>query len=144
MSLLTSAATVQEDKCNLSHFHGQRLVIFYGMANRLLPPVLTRRRVWLAWLVALAADGLQLLLSPFGWVFIDSAIDVVAMILLTLTLGFHPLFLPTFFVELIPLVDEFPTWTACTFLVIGLRRKHSATNTPPVHPPQSSDKVIDI
>jgi hypothetical protein len=114
------------------------------MANRLLPPVLTRRRIWLAWCVALAADGLQLLLGPLGLVFIDSAIDVVAMILLTLTLGFHPLFLPTFVVELVPLVDEFPTWSACTFLVIGLRRKKYEQNTPPPHPPPVSGKVIDI
>jgi hypothetical protein len=114
------------------------------MANRLLPPVLTRRRIWLAWCVALAADGLQLLLGPLGLVFIDSAIDVVAMILLTLTLGFHPLLLPTFFVELVPLIDELPTWTACTFLVIGLRRKKHEQNIPPPHPPPASGKVIDI
>jgi hypothetical protein len=114
------------------------------MANRLLPPVLTRRRIWLAWCVALAADGLQLLLSPFGWIFIDSAIDVFAMILLTLTLGFHPLFLPTFVVELVPLVDEFPTWTACTFLVVGLRRKQHAPQAPPPQPPAVSGQIIDI
>lgn len=115
-----------------------------GMANRLFPPVLTRRRIWLAWCIALAADGIQLLLSPLGWIFIDSAIDVVAMILLTLTLGFHPLFLPTFFVELVPLIDELPTWTACTFLVIGMRRKQHVPQPPPHQPPPASSEIIDI
>jgi len=133
-----------EVEFNVSHFHRAQSVIVCGMANRLLPPVLTRRRIWLAWCVALAADGLQLLLGPLGLVFIDGAIDVVAMVLLTLTLGFHPLFLPTFFVELIPLVDEFPTWTACTFLVIGMRRKKFTQNVPPPQPPPAPGKVIDI
>jgi hypothetical protein len=114
------------------------------MASRLLPPVLTRRRIWLAWLVALAADGLQLLLGPLGWAFVDETIDVVTMVLLTMTLGFHPLFLPTFVAEFIPVVDMLPTWTACTCLVIGLRRKRRTQNPPPAPPPQPSGNVIDI
>jgi hypothetical protein len=60
---------------------------------------------------------------------------------LTLALGFHPLFLPTFVAEFIPAVDMLPTWTACTFIVIGLRRKQK-TPVPPVHPPPGP--VIDI
>jgi hypothetical protein len=112
----------------------------YSMANRLLPPVLTRRRIWLACAVSLAVDGLQLLLGPFGWWGVDEGLDIVAMFLLTLTIGFHPLFLPTFVAEFIPGVDLLPTWTACTFMVIGLRRKKNVP--PPPQPP--GPPIIDI
>jgi len=43
-------------------------------------PPLTRQRLILALVIAVAADGLQLLFGPLGWVFIDQAIDCVAMI----------------------------------------------------------------
>jgi hypothetical protein len=109
-----------------------------GMANRLLPPVLTRRRIWLACAISLAVDGIQLLLGPLGWWGVDQGLDIVAMILLTLTIGFHPLFLPTFLAEFLPTLDMLPTWTACTFMVIGLRRKKN------VPPPQPPGPVIDV
>ena len=111
------------------------------MANRLLPPVLTRRRIWLACAVAVAADVIQLSIGPFGWGGPDEALDIVVMLLLTALIGFHPLFLPTFVVEFIPVIDELPTWTACVILVIGLRRKKTAP-PPPVMPPASN--VIDV
>lgn len=112
------------------------------MGNRLLPPVLTRRRIWLACAAAIIADMIQLALGPFGWVGLDEALDVVVMVLLTALIGFHPLFLPTFVAEFIPVIDVLPTWTACTIIVIGLRRKKSTPpQTPPVHP---TGNVIDI
>jgi uncharacterized protein YjeT (DUF2065 family) len=119
------------------------------MANRLLPPVLSRRRIWLAYGVALVADGLQILLTPLGpaaWLFLDDIIDVIAMILLTVIAGFHPLFLPTFVTKLIPVVDILPTWTGCTAIVIALRRKQqtpTVTVSPPP-PPRISQDVIDV
>jgi hypothetical protein len=118
-------------------------VVRSDMANRLLPPVLTRRRIWTACAVALVADGLQLVLGPLGWVGLDEAIDVLAMLLLSATMGFHPLFLPTFVAEFIPVVDMLPTWTACTMVVIGLRRKKSVPPTPAAAP-RSTENVIDI
>jgi len=115
------------------------------MGNRLLPPVLTRRRIWLACAVAVAADGIQLLLGPFGWAGPDEVIDIMAMVLLTAIIGFHPLFLPTFVAEFIPMVDSLPTWTACTLIVIGLRRKQSVPPVAPPPPPkQPADDVIDV
>ena len=87
-------------------------------------PPLTRRRMALALALAVAADGLQLLFGPLGWAFIDQAIDCVAMILLSFILGFHMLLLPTFIIELIPLLEDLPTWTACTAAVIALRRRN--------------------
>ena len=116
------------------------------MGNRLLPPVLTRRRIWLACAVAVAADGIQLLLGPFGWAGPDEVIDIMAMVLLTAIIGFHPLFLPTFVAEFIPMVDSLPTWTACTLIVISLRRKQSVPPVvpPPPPPAQPTSDVIDV
>jgi hypothetical protein len=112
------------------------------MGNRLLPPVLTRRRIWMGCAVAVVADGLQLVLGPLGWAGIDEVIDVAAMALLSATIGFHPLFLPTFIAEFIPMVDMLPTWTACTVFVIGLRRRKVPPVAPP--PPQPAGDVIDV
>ena len=114
----------------------------FHMANRLLPPGLTRRRILLACAVAVIADVIQVALGPFGWAGPDEALDVAVMVLLSAIIGFHPLFLPTFVAEFIPIVDTLPTWTACTLFVIGLRRKKSAS--PPPVPPQPMDNVIDI
>jgi hypothetical protein len=92
---------------------------------------LTRLRIGLAFLVAIIADGLQLLLGPLGWAFFDEIIDLVTMILVTVLLGFHVLFLPTFVAEIIPVIDMLPTWTGCVALVVTLRRKQQAANPPP-------------
>ena len=100
-------------------------------------PVLTQRRIWLAFTVAIVADGLQLLLGPLGWIFLDEVIDVLAMLLMTLLLGFHPLFLPTLIVEFIPVVDMLPTWIGCTAVVVALRRKQPRADPP-------SADVIDV
>jgi len=95
----------------------------------------------LALAVAVAADGLQLLLAGLGWLGLDQAIDCVAMVLISWLIGFHVLFLPTFVVELIPLVEDLPTWTACTAAVIVLRKREQK-KTPPAAPPDKT--VIDI
>ena len=103
-------------------------------------PPLTRARMLLAFAIAVAADGLQLLLGPLGWAFIDQAIDCVAMILLSYVIGFHILFLPTFVVELVPVLEDLPTWTACTAVVIALRKREQ--HPPPPAPPEKP--AIDI
>ena len=89
----------------------------------LAPPVLTRRRIWFAYTVAVATDLLQLLLGPFGWAFVDEALDVGAMIAISGAIGFHVVFLPTFALEFLPLTDMLPTWTGAVALVVGLRRR---------------------
>ena len=95
----------------------------------------------LAMAVAVVADGLQLLLAPFMWTFIDSLIDVVAMILTMWILGFHLLLLPTFLIELVPAVDILPTWTACVAAVIAFRK---TGEKPPPPPPPPAKPAIDI
>jgi hypothetical protein len=104
-------------------------------------PTLTRPRMILALAIAVAADGLQFLLGPLGWLFVDPAIDCVTMVLLSRVIGFHILLLPTFAVKLVPGIDELPTWTACTAAVIALRI-HDQKNPPPSPPPDKP--VIDI
>jgi len=93
----------------------------------------------LALVIAVAADGLQLLAGSFGWVGFDQIVDVVAMILTTSLLGFHFLLLPTFVLEFIPMVGMFPTWTGCVAVLIALRKKEQRNlqnrpglNEPPV------------
>jgi len=86
-------------------------------------PRLTRGRIVVALAGAVVADGLQFLLGPFGWTFGDQMIDVVAMVLTGWAIGFHWLLLPTFAIELVPVLDEVPTWTACVIAVIALRKR---------------------
>jgi hypothetical protein len=112
------------------------------MKNWFRQPVLTRRRIWLALAVALVADGLQMLFGALGWVGPDQAIDVVAMILATLLLGFHPLLLPTFVLEFLPFVAMLPTWTGCVVAVVALRRRQEPPSPPPPVPPPAD--AIDI
>ena len=97
-------------------------------------PKLTRTRIILALAVAVFADGLQLLLGPLGWAFADQAIDCMTMILVSWVISFHILLLPTFFVELIPVLEDLPTWTACAAAVIALRKHEQHPAPPPPGP----------
>jgi hypothetical protein len=102
-----------------------------GKLGRLgqIPP-LTRTRMLLAFGVAVLADGSQFLLGPLGWAFADQIIDAAAMILTTWLLGFHILLLPTFVVELVPVLEDLPTWTACVAAVIALRKRRQSSPLP--------------
>ena len=97
-------------------------------------PKLTLTRIILALAVAVFADGLQFLLNAVGWFGLDQAIDCVAMVLVSWAIGFHILLLPTFVIELVPVLEDLPTWTACTIVVIALR-KHEQRNIPPPEKP---------
>jgi hypothetical protein len=44
-------------------------------------------------------------------------------------------------VELVPVLDDLPTWTACTAAVIALRKREQNNNPPPAPPDKP---VIDI
>ncbi|HEY7287181.1 MAG TPA: hypothetical protein VH497_17145 [Vicinamibacterales bacterium] len=105
-----------------------------------VPPFLTPARIRAAYVLAGAVDLLQLLLGPFGWAFADEVLDIAAMALLWRIIGFHPLLLPTFALEIVPLADMLPTWTGCVALVIALRKRQQAA--PP--PSTTSGTVIDV
>jgi len=95
--------------------------------------------------VAVAADGLQLLLGALGWLGLDQTIDCVVMVLISRIIGFHILLLPTFVIELVPVLEDLPTWTACTAAVIVLRKREQ--DQPPCPPPPSpppEKPIIDI
>ena len=101
--------------------------------------VLTGSRMRAAYAIAIATDVLQFALGPFGWAFSDEILDVLAMVATTRLLGFHPLLLPTFVLELAPIVDMLPTWTGCVALVIALRRRQ----VPAPHESDDAD-TIDV
>ena len=105
-------------------------------------PRLTPLRMGLAMAVAVVADGVQLLLGGLGWLGLDQLIDGVAMVLVSWIIGFHILLLPTFIIELVPVLEDLPTWTACTAAVIALRKREQQNYPPPAPPPDKP--VIDI
>lgn len=98
------------------------------------PRELSRTRIALALTVAGLTDAAQFALGPLGWVFLDQALDVAAMLLTSAAIGFHMLLLPTFVIEMLPLADMLPTWTGCTAAVILLRRKQQQPAVPPPLP----------
>jgi len=103
------------------------------------PPQLTPGRVRAAYAAAAITDVLQFLLGPIGWVGADEILDVAASAIIWRLLGFHPLLLPTFLIELLPVTDMLPTWTACVALVVGLRRRQQVGPPPP-----GEGSVIDV
>ena len=79
----------------------------------------------LAWMVAMAADALQLAVFPL---FVegamspaDSVLDLIVAFVMIRLLGWHWAFLPTAAAKLIPAADLFPTWTAAVWFVTRQR-----------------------
>ena len=105
-----------------------------SLKSMIRTPKLTRTRIVLALAVAVSADTLQFFLGPLGWAFGDQAIDCAAMALTTWVIGFHVLLLPTFVVEMVPVLDDLPTWTACVIAVIALRKREQRSVPPPEKP----------
>jgi hypothetical protein len=104
---------------------------------------ITPAQVKTARLVAAAADLLQIVLLPaFLPGSVSPAADVidvlVALVILRL-LGWHWAFLPTFVIELVPLVDLVPTWTAAVFLVTRNVAVTAAPQEVIVEPPTISE-----
>jgi hypothetical protein len=85
------------------------------------------RQLRIAWAVAIAADGIQILLLPLfaagGLSPADTVIDVAVAVILSKLLGWHWAFLPTLIAELFPGLDLFPTWTAAVFYVSWQRAR---------------------
>ena len=88
----------------------------------------------------MTTDVLQFLLGPLGWAGADEILDLAAMILTWRVIGFHPLLLPTFVVELLPITDMLPTWTGCVAIVVALRKREQSRMPPPPAP----GSVIDV
>lgn len=103
-------------------------------------PFLTKARIRSAYAVAIATDVLQFALGPLGWAGVDQVLDVAAAAIEWRLLGFHPLLLPTFVIEFLPITDVLPTWTGCVALVVATRRKTQE----PEPPPPATGQVIDV
>jgi hypothetical protein len=93
----------------------------------------------LAWLVAIAADALQILAFPLfaegGVSPADTVLDIAVAAVLTRILGWHWAFLPTLAAELTPGMDLFPTWTAAVFFVTRQRVRSAQMVEPEILPP---------
>jgi hypothetical protein len=84
------------------------------------PRPISPRRIWLARGVAVAADVTQIVFFPvlsegFASPF-DAALDVVVAILLTLLVGWHIAFIPSFIIKALPFADMAPTWTVAVLI----------------------------
>jgi hypothetical protein len=79
----------------------------------------TPGRVWAARLLAIAADAVQIVGFPLFAAGIASpwndALDFLIAGAMTLLVGWHWAFLPSFFAELVPGLDLVPTWTLAVF-----------------------------
>lgn len=104
-------------------------------------PTLTPTRVRAAYVVAVVTDALQMVLGPFGWAFADEILDVIAAAGMWRLLGFHPLLLPTFAIEFLPVSDMLPLWTGCVALVVASRQRQQSMSAPP---PPSNGPIIDV
>jgi hypothetical protein len=81
-------------------------------------PQHTKGRIRLARCIALSADAIQLAIAPLfllGSVF-NIVLDVAVCITMTYLLGFRLWFLPSFFIEGLPIIDLAPTWSIAVFL----------------------------
>lgn len=80
-----------------------------------------------AWIVAIVADALQIVVFPvFGGGFLSAAsnaLDFVVAAVMVVLLGWHLAFLPTVVAEVIPAVNLIPTWTAAVFFVTRTRKR---------------------
>ncbi len=83
-------------------------------------PVVTRNRIKIARFVAISADLLQIGFFPlFGEGFaspLNDALDVAVCLILTLLIGWHYSFLPSFIAESVPMLDLIPTWTLAVLI----------------------------
>jgi hypothetical protein len=103
-------------------------------------PKLTRRRIMVAFALAVIADVLEYPITAveitiFGAPSGELAafvLDCVVMGAMTKLLGFHWMFLPSFCVEAIPGLDLLPTWVGCVAFVVWQRKKEQAQPLPVV------------
>ncbi len=95
----------------------------FRMIDPMSPMVLKDNRplrVWLARGIAVAADAVQLALFPISVEGalspVDDGLDVFVAIILTLLLGWHIAFVPSFIIKLLPFADLAPSWTIAVLI----------------------------
>jgi hypothetical protein len=105
-----------------------------------------------AWMIAVAADALQIAAFPLfaegGISPADSLLDIIVAFMLIRLLGWHWAFLPTLATELIPGADLFPTWTAAVWFVTRQLRSEQSSEaadvsfTQPVEARSSEPEIL--
>src|SRR5947209_7450912 len=99
----------------------------------------------LAWLVAIAADAIQIgalpLFAAGGLSPADALLDLGVAVILIRLLGWHWAFLPTLLAELVPGFDLFPTWTAAVFYVT---RQRVRPEEPEILPPGPRSRASNL
>ena len=90
---------------------------------------LSPQRIWLARGIAVAADIVQIVFfgimaegfaSP-----VDAVVDVIVAIALTLLVGWHIAFIPSFIIKALPFADLAPTWTIAVLIATRGRETRS-------------------
>ncbi|HEY3323446.1 MAG TPA: hypothetical protein VGP72_23535 [Planctomycetota bacterium] len=96
----------------------------------------TPARIWAARGIAVAADLVQLAFVPlFAEGFVspfNAVLDGVVCVALTLLVGWHIAFLPSFIIEQLPIADLAPTWTIA---IIIATRTAGLEGVPPAAKP---------
>jgi hypothetical protein len=95
------------------------------------------RRILVARIIAVCGDAVQI---GFPYLFgegclspLDNILDVVMCVTLTLLVGWHHAFIPSFLVELLPFGDLAPTWTLAT--LFATRSRQPPASGPEQKPP---------
>jgi hypothetical protein len=92
----------------------------------------------LAWVIAMAADAIQIAALPLfvggGASPADTLLDLAVAAILVRLLGWHWAFLPSLLAELVPGLDLFPTWTAAVFFVTRARAREGEVEILPPGP----------
>lgn len=107
---------------------------------------MTPSRVRTAWIVALLADAIQVVLLPFTatlstWG--DKPLDLVVMLALWRLIGWHWVLLPSFLIELFPYVDMAPTWTLAVWLATRRAQGQGIETTGPADPCEGATGLKD-
>ncbi|HVT79048.1 MAG TPA: hypothetical protein VHM90_00205 [Phycisphaerae bacterium] len=96
--------------------------------------------------VAGAVDMLQIAVVPLflaGYA-IEDFLDVVAAVILVAICGFKWQFAAGFFLELVPVVNIFPTWTALVLTLPSHEEPVRQNVTVTSVPPRQQGDVIDV
>ena len=101
-----------------------------------MTPAISSKRVRIAWALAICVDLAQALaaateLSGPLHLAINAGVDVVVMLLMWRLLGFSMLFIPSFVVELLPMVDIAPTWSLAVFAITRMQSQLPAAKEAP-------------
>lgn len=115
-------------------------------------PILTKKRIVIAYTVAIIADLIEFPISALELtviaapvaMFLSFMLDVFVFGIMTFLLEFHWFFLPSFLVEVVPGLDMLPTWVGCVWFVVRQRKKEQNFAPAPAPKIIKEQNVIDI